>query len=233
MAGEVHSGPDSLDGVIMPNPLLSPWLYRTWGAFPTQVSRAELCAGPRRERLSQFLNYLGYFNGFNYPLPFYWKKEVNVSGGLLPVSRCIDTPLMEIKKNVEAIGFLDQEQSHHRLAFLTHPQCSSSWLVFFLVSPLWSAEEVGVSSRGRSGRPGMEFCPALLPGWPWATPFPLPSPSFFVCKIGDSDDKAIKALAAIIKPSLRARCFIHRSSPNSLAKTRVLLFYKWERMRNT
>lgn len=126
MAGEVHSGPDSLDGVIMPNPLLSPWLYRTWGAFPTQVSRAELCAGPRRERLSQFLNYLGYFNGCNYPLPFYWKKEVNVSGGLLPVSRCIDTPLMEIKKNVEAIGFLDQEQSHHRLAFLTHPQCSSS-----------------------------------------------------------------------------------------------------------
>lgn len=94
----------------MPNPLLSPWLYRTWGTLPTQVSGAELCAGPRRERLSQFLNNLGYVNGFNYPLPFYRKKEVKVSGGLLPVSSCIDTPLMEIKKNVEAIGVLDQEQ---------------------------------------------------------------------------------------------------------------------------
>lgn len=89
---------------------------------------------------------------------------------------------------------------------------------FSLVSPLWSAEGGRVCSRVCSDRPGVESCPALLAGWPWATSFPWLSPSFFVCKMGDSNDKAITALAAIIKPWRRAKCFIHRSSLKSLAK---------------
>lgn len=154
-------GPRPWGGGATPNPLLPPRLGRTWGSLPTQASRAEVSAEPRRERLFQFQSNWGHFMDFTCPRS-YWKRKSGPSGGPLPGSRRLDLHSWELlERNHGAPG---PGTKAAVLSFLTHPRRSSSSLVL-LVPPVISKGGVCVlESRVRHTWCGILLCAVLW--WP-------------------------------------------------------------------